>query len=87
LLEDPVCHKLNWFDVALRRLGGITKAAKLIRVSESRLEYYRDRGWSFLTSDQMMKVAQASGVPILGLMVQCNEELASQRQARRSTLS
>jgi hypothetical protein len=85
LLADPEHQKLDWFDIALRRLGGITKAAKLIRVSASRLKHYRERGLSSLTSDQIMNIAQASGVPMLGLIVQCSQELSAQeRRARRS---
>ena len=79
LLADPDYHKLDWFDAALHRLEGITKAAKLIRVSASRLQHYRERGWSSLTSDQMMNIAQASGVPMLGLIVQCNQAEAKAR--------
>jgi hypothetical protein len=84
LLADPEHDKLDWFDAALRRLGGITKAAKLIHVSASRLQHYREHGWSSLTSDQMMNIAQASGVPMLGLMMQCNRELAAKGRPRRS---
>ena len=88
LLADPGYHELDWFDVALRRLGGVAKAAKLIRVSASRLRHHRECGWISLTSDQMMNIAQASGVPMLGLIVQCNQELAAkERPVRRPNRS
>jgi hypothetical protein len=77
LLADQEYQKIDWFEVALRRLGGITKAARLIHVSESRIRQYRQGGWSSLTSDQMVNIAKVSGVPMLGLIVQCNQELGA----------
>jgi hypothetical protein len=82
LVADPESDKLDWFDIALRQLGGITKAAKLVCVGTSRLQHCREHGWSSLTSDQMMDVAQASSVPLLGLMVQCNRELDARKPKR-----
>jgi hypothetical protein len=82
LLADPEYHKLDWFDIALRQLGGIVKTAKLIRVSASQLQHFREHGWNSLNSDQMMDIARASGVPLLGLMVQCNRELDGRKPKR-----
>ena len=87
LLADPEYQKVDWFDLALRKLGGITGAAKVIRMSELQLQHCRVHGWSSLTSDQMMNISQASGVPMLGLMVQCNGEVAAEKRARCSPKS
>jgi hypothetical protein len=80
LLAEQDCQKIDWFEVALRRLGGISKAARLLHVSELRVQKYRQGGLGFLTSDQMLNIAKASGVPMLGLMVQCNQELAARKR-------
>jgi len=82
LFANSEYQQVDWFDLALRRFGGVTKAAKLIRVSTSQLHHYREHSWSSLTYDQMMNIAHASGVPILGLIVQCNREVAAERQRR-----
>jgi hypothetical protein len=71
----PYWDKLDWFDIALRQLGGVKKASKIIRIRASRLVHLCEHGWSSLSSSQMMDLARASGVPLLGLMMQCIREM------------
>jgi hypothetical protein len=87
LLADSEYQKVDWFDLALGKLGGTARAAKLIRMSELQLQHCRVHGWSSLTSDQMVNISQASGVPMLSLMVQCNGEVTAEKRARCSPKS
>ncbi|PWT79661.1 MAG: hypothetical protein C5B58_13090 [Acidobacteria bacterium] len=75
LVADPESDKFDWFDIALRRLGGLTKAANSSAPAHRSFGTVARTAGASLSSQGMMDIAKASGVPLLGLMVQCNREL------------
>ena len=76
LLADPAYRELDWFELAIRHLGGITKTAALVGLGASTLRRYRQQGWSALSWRAIRRIAKASGVPMVNLLTQCERELA-----------
>ena len=69
LLGDPDYDRVDWIEVAIRRVGGVGKAAAVVGSNEQTIQNYRKAHWAPFRLRDLNKLAEKSGIPLGALIL------------------
>ncbi|MGC2495932.1 hypothetical protein [Candidatus Binatus sp.] len=64
MLQEANAQKIDWFAAAIAKLGGISVAAKRLKVSRATIYHWLDEGLARATLGTVFAISQQSNTPI-----------------------